>query len=225
VTSRARQKPRRLWRWIPLALVITIVLVAIVSWLQPTPLRFELLTADDYYRRTKRFAFIHDARAQMTRISVRIFGFDPVDISAAYVASSVDTSNLRAQLPQPHYSSNAVQVWILSSNVVARTERGLRTDRIAGFRNSSSEGVPSVVSMGTPTGRGPGSVEFASHPKVRGSNVDLAAKLTAIIANREPGAAAQPMTNQIAFRLLLKPDEGAILVDGTAVLFIWAHAP
>ena len=65
-------------------------------------------------------------------------------------------------------------------------------------------------------------MEFASHPKVRGGNVDLAAKLTAIVTDAE---FITPATNQIAFRMFLKPDEGGIVFDGTGVLFIWAHAP
>ena len=220
-TAQTGQRPKRLWRGILVSLIIAIVFVAIVSWLQPTPPRFELITADDYHGRTKRFAFIHDTRAQLTRISPKIFGFDPVEISGSYhVIDGDDASDLKKR--PLTFSTNAVQVWILASNEVARTEYKLRTDSIARWRIGTSEGVPSVMSMGTPTGRGPGSVEFASHPKVRGGNVDLAAKLTAIVADAEFSA---PATNQLAFRMFLKPDEGGIVFDGTGVLFIWAHAP
>jgi len=188
----------------------------LVVWLQPPSPRFELITADNYYRRTKRFAFIHDVRAQLTRISPKIFGFDPVEISGRYyVIGDGDGSDLK-KLPLPTFSTNAVRVWILASNEVARTEQTLRTDSIARWRIGTSEGVPSVMSMGTPTGRGPGSVEFANHPKVCGGNVDLGAKLT---------APTQQMTNEIAFRMLLKRGEGGIIFDGTGVLFIWAHGP
>jgi len=202
--------------------MIAIVLVAIVSWLQPTPPRFELITADDYHRRTKRLAFIHEARAQLTRISPKIFGFDPVHISASYrVTGPYGASDLN-ELPRPTFSTNAAQVWILASNEAARISHDLGSRSIARWRITSAEGVPSVMSTGTSTGTGPGSVEFASHPKVRGRSVDFAAKLTAIVTDRE---FSFPATNQLAFRMFLKPDEGGIVFDGTGVLFIWAHAP
>jgi len=217
--------PTRVWWRISLAALVGAVTITIfVLWLQPPPPQFELITANDYERRTKRFAFIRDARAWMTRFSPKIFGFTPVDISAKYVVTGRSVATDLNELPPPAFSTNAVRVWILTSNEVARAENDLLADNRLGWRMNTSEGTPSVLSTGSPTGAGPGSVQFANHPRIRSGNVDLAVTFTSVAATARNGDAAHT-TNQIAFRMFLKPDEGGILFDGTGVLFIWAHPP
>jgi hypothetical protein len=213
------------WRVSLAALVGAIAITVLVLWLQPAPPRFELITANDYELRTKRLGFVRDARAWMTRFSPKIFGFAPVQISAGYIVTGHSGASDLTELPPPAFSTNAVRVWILKSNEVARAERNLRSDNSSRWRVTTSEGTPSVLATGSPTGTGPGSVQFANHPKIRGGNVDLAAVFTSVVADARDGHAAGPTTNQIAFRMFLKPDEGGIIFDGTGVLFVWAHAP
>ena len=223
VTPWARTQSTSAWRVSFAALIGAVTITIFVLWLQPPPPPFQLITSNDYERRTKRFAFVRDARAWMTRFSPKIFGFAPVQISASYVIRD-NTADLWAQLPLPAFSTNAVRVWILKSNEVARFERDLRDDHSRSWRVTTSEGIPSGLSMGNSTGKSPGSVQFANHPKIRGGNVDLAARFT-VVTGTGDARAADHTTNQIAFRLFLKRDEGGILFDGSGVLFIWAHAP
>src|SRR5687768_789463 len=75
----ARRQPKRAWRVAVLTLIVAMGGVVVALWLRPAPPRFELITSDDYQRRTKRFAFIQDARAWMTRFSPKIFGFARVE--------------------------------------------------------------------------------------------------------------------------------------------------
>jgi hypothetical protein len=225
VTPRAHKQSTRAWR-VSLAAVIGAVTITIfILWLQPPPPRFELITADVYERRTKRLAFVRDARAWMTRFSPKIFGFAPVHISASYRVTGHGGASDLTKLPPPTFSTNVVRVWILSSNEVDRVERDLVAGNSVGWSMNTSEGTPSVLSTGTPTGTGPGSVEFANHPKIRGGNVDLAAGFTSIVAGTGNGEGAGYTTNHITFRMFLKRDEGGIIFDGTGMLFIWAHTP
>ena len=224
--AQARKQSTRVWWRISLAaLVGAIAITMVVLWLQPAPPRFELITANEYERRTKRFAFVRDARAWMTRFSPKIFGFAPVDISAKYVVTGRGVATDLKELPPPAFSTNAVRLWILTSNEVARAENDLLADNRLGWRMNTSEGTPSVLSTGSPTGAGPGSVQFANHPKIRSGNVDLAVTFTSVAATPTSGDVAAHATNQIAFRMFLKRDEGGIVFDGIGVLFIWAHAP
>ena len=225
VTPRARKHPTNVWRISLAVLVGAVTITMLVLRLQPAPPRFELIAANDYELRTKRFALVRDARAWMTRFSPKIFGFAPVQISAGYVVAGPGGVSDLTDLPQPAFLTNAVRVWILKSNDVARVERDLRGDNSRRWRVTTSEGTPSVLSTGVPMLKAPPSVEFANHPKIRGGNVDLAATFTSVVADTRDGRAAAHTTNQIAFRLFLRRDEGGILFDGTGLLFIWAHAP
>jgi hypothetical protein len=225
LVPQARKQPTPVWRVALAALVGAVAITVLVLRLQPTPPPFELITANDYEHRTKRFAFVRDARAWMTRFSPKIFGFAPVQISAGYIVTGHSGASDLGQLPPPAFSTNAVRVWILKSNEVARAERNLRSDNSSRWRVTTSEGTPSVLATGSPTGTGPGSVQFANHPKIRGGNVDLAVRFTSVASGPSDGQAAAYITNQIAFRMFLKRDEGGIVFDGTGVLFIWAHAP
>lgn len=202
------------------ALIGAGAITILVLWLQPVPRGFELITTDDYERRTKRFAFIRDARAWMTRFSPKLFGFAPVQISGCYVESDGDEqAHTLLGLPPPEYSPNAVRVWILASNLVARAERNTLSDNRTRWRNNTSDGTPSALSMGP----GRGSLEFSTHPKVRGNNVDLATKLRSFSVIT--GGVTERTNHEAAFRMLLKPHEGGIIIDRSGVLFIWAHAP
>ena len=214
-----RKRPKRLWRVVFAALAIAVTVLLAALWLQPLPPRCELITADEYQRRTKRFAFIQDARAWMTRFSPKIFGFAPVHISAAHVGK--EESDLLDPLPEPRYSSNGMRVWILTSNVVARVQRDMLPKSITRWRINTSDGTPSVISMGP----GSGTLEFASHPKVRSGNVDLAAKLRLMSIIKSTGGFNERTNRETVFRMLLKRDEGAIILDESGVLFIWAYAP
>jgi len=220
-----RKKPKRLWRTSLVVLVGTVSITMLVLRLQPPPAPFELITADDYERRTKRFAFVRDARAWMTRFSPKVFGFASVHISASYRVTGHGGASDLTKLPPPTFPTNVVQVWILSSNEVDRVERDFVAGNSVGWSMNTSEGTPSILSTGTSTGTGPGSVEFANHSKIRGGNVDLAARFTSIVAGTGNGRGAGHTTNQIAFRMFLKRGEGGIVFDGNGVLFIWAHAP
>jgi hypothetical protein len=211
-----RKRPKRLRRGI---LAVLSVIIAL-SWLQPSTPRFELMTADEYQRRTERFAFIQRARAWMTRLSPKIFGFAAVHISAAYVAK--DESDLLAELPEALYTSNAVKVWILASNVVARAERNLLANNITRWRINTSEGIPSVLSTGPESG---GTLDFASHPKIRGGSVDLAAKVRSVSSLSNAGGVSERTNHETIFRLLLKPGEGGVIRDDSGVFFVWAYAP
>ena len=226
-TPQTRQKPTQVWRTTLAALVGAGAITTLVLWLQPPSPRFELITASDYERRTKRFAFIRDARAWMTRFSPKIFGFAPVHISAGYIVTVRGVASELGQLPPPAFSTDAMKVWILPSNEVARIERDLRNDNMTRWRLNTSEGIPSVLSTATPTpiGTGPGLVEFANHPGIRSGNVDLAAKFMTVVMADPQGQIAAPATNQVAFRAFLKRDEGAIVSNEAGALFIWAHAP
>ena len=212
------KQPRRLGRILVMVLIVAISAIAIVSWLRPPPPRFDLISTQDYERRTKRFAFIQSARAWMTRFSPKVFGFDPVHISASYVVSNGDEqTNLLLQLRKADYSSNSVHVWILASNEVKRAERNLLTDNRSHLRINTSEGIASVLSM-TP---GFGTLEFANYPKVHGDSVDLAAKVRSVSTH----VLAEGTNHEISFRVLLKPGEGGIVIDDSGALFIWAYAP
>ena len=127
------RKPTRVWRASLAALVGAVSIAMLVLWLQPPPPQFELITADDYERRTKLLAFIRDARAWMTRFSAKIFGFASVEISACYVTGRGSAPNL-SQLPEPIFSTNMVRVWILKSNEVARAEGNLMAENTARWR-------------------------------------------------------------------------------------------
>ena len=167
-----RQKPTRVWHTSLAALVGAGAITMLVLRLQPPPPRFELITASDYERRTKRFAFVRDARAWMTRFSPKIFGFAPVHISAGYIVTVRDGASELGQLPPPAFFTNAMKVWILPSNEVARVERDLRNDNMTRWRLNTSEGIPSVLSTATPTpiGTGPGLVEFAAATSISPRN-------------------------------------------------------
>jgi len=224
----ARKQPTPVWRISLAALAGAVTITIFVLWLQPPPPRFELITAIDYERRTKRLALIRDAQAWMTRFSPKIFGFAPVQISAGYIITGPGGASDLTELPPPTFSTNAVRVWILASNDVARAERDLIADNSTHWLVNTSEGTPSTLSTGTPTPKGrsaPGSVEFANHPKIRGGDIDLAARFTSVVAGLRDRHAAGDTTNHIAFRMFLKRDEGGIIFDGDGALFIWAHAP
>jgi hypothetical protein len=225
VTPRTPKQPTPVWRVSLAAVIGAVTITLLVLWLQPAPPRFELITANDYERRTKRFAFIRDARAWMTRVSPKVFGFAPVHISASYRVTGHGGASDLTKLPPPTFSTNVVRVWILSSNEVDRVERDFVAGNSVGWSMNTSEGTPSVLATGVPMPKAPPSVEFANHPKIRGGNVDLAAGFTSIVAGTGNGKGAGHTTNHITFRMFLKRDEGGIVFDGTGVLFIWAHAP
>ena len=159
----------------------------------------------------------------MTRFSPKIFGFDPVEISASYVQmGGHEKSELSAQLLQPQYSSNTVRVWILASNEVAQAERNLRANHSIRWRVSTADGISSVLSTGPATGL---SREFASHPKIRGGNVDLAVIVRSVSIHSIASGAMERTDHEMTFRVLIKPGEGGIIIDHSGALFIWAHAP
>jgi hypothetical protein len=199
-----RKPAKRLWRIVIALLITAILLVTIVSWLRPPPSRFELISAKDYERRTERFAFVQSARAWMTRFSPRFFRFAPVEISASYVQiGRREESELLARLPSPQYWSNAVRAWIFTSNEVARAERYLRANDGSRWRITTADGISSVLSgPATPTS------SFATHPKIRDGNVDLAVIVRSeSILNVGRGVMERP-SHETTFRVLLKPGEG-----------------
>jgi hypothetical protein len=221
--TKAQRRPRRLWRWTFVTLIFVLFAVLITLWFQPAPPRFELITADGYERRTKPIALVQDARTWLTRVRPKTFGFAPVQISASYVMTERgNASEGLAHLSPPQYSSNAVRVWILGSNDVARAEKSLRSTNHSRWRVSTADGISSILSTGPAGSR---SLKFATHPKIRRGNVDLAAKVSSFSTTNRAGGVAQRVNHETTFRLLLKSNEGGIIVDNSGVLFIWAHAP
>jgi hypothetical protein len=217
------KRPRRLWRIIIALLITAISLLTVVSWLRPPPARFELISTQDYERRTERFAFLQKARGWMTRFSPKIFGFARVEISASYVQiGRSEKSELSAHLPRPLYSSNAVRVWILASNEVARLERDLRTTNSARWRVSAADGISSVLSTGPVDFF---SLEFATHPKIRRDAIDLGVIVRSVSTHTISGGLVRRTNHETSFRAFLKADEGGIIMDESGVLFVWAHAP
>lgn len=221
------KRPKRILRWIVAVFCLVVLTPVLFSWLSPAPPPFELLTTDAYQRRTKRFAFIRDARAWLTRISPKIFGFAPVHISGTVTKLDGEgpSAALRG-LPDPHYSSNTVRVWILSSNEVFAVEVALRREAStqSGWRINTSDGTPCTLST-APASPGATAIDFDNHPKVRGRKVDLAS-IVRTTSKIMQGRVARTQTNQeAAFRILLDVGEGAIIVDGSSALAIWAYAP
>lgn len=218
---------KRSFRWLLIALVVLALLVPLVLlWLAYAPPAVEVLTGDAYRHRIKRFALLRDARAWLARTSPKTFQPPTVHVSASFVpASRGDTADAIGSLPAPNYSSEAVRIWLLSSNDVAQAEAGVRSYERVGWRVITYSGTPSRFgSSGTgASNRTTNAYEFASYPKVRPGQVEVAAIVSETTTRLQNGRTTVSTNHETAFRLMLKPDQGGIVADRLGILFIWAH--